>query len=134
MNTRIVMIASALVLGLLGLIASFLPHEVLAYAGEVSTGLLPFLVQIIGALYLGFAMMNWTAKDSLIGGIYNRPVAFGNFMHFVVGAIALGKGAVALSFTTPLVLAAILYAIFAIAFAIVFFTSPVKRTDATPAA
>ena len=116
MNTRIVMIASALVLGLLGLIASFLPHEVLAYAGEVSTGLLPFLVQIIGALYLGFAMMNWTASCA-------EQVA-----------MALGKGAVALSFTTPLVLAAILYAIFAIAFAIVFFTSPVKRTDATPAA
>ena len=127
------MAASALVMAILGLIASFLPQEVLAQAGEQSTGLLPFVVQIIGALYLGFAMMNWMAKDSLLGGIYNRPVAMGNFLHFTVGALALGKGAVAMSFTTPLVASSILYAIFAIAFAAVFFTSPVKRTDA-PAA
>ena len=122
--------ASALVMAVLGLIASFLPQEVLAHAGEQSTGLVPFIVQVTGALYLGFAMTNWMAKDSLIGGIYNRPVAVGNFIHFTVGAIALTKGAVAMSFTTPLVVAAILYAIFAIAFAAVFFMSPVKRSDA----
>ena len=31
------------------------------------------------------------AKESLIGGIYNRPIAIGNFMHFAVGAMALIK-------------------------------------------
>lgn len=129
MNTKILLAASAVVMGLLGAGASFAPHETLAFAGEQSTGLLPLVVQVIGALYLGFAMTNWMAKDSLIGGIYNRPLALGNFVHFTVGAFALGKGAAAASFDTTTVGFAALYAVFAIAFALLFFTSPVKRSD-----
>ena len=30
-------------------------------------------------------------KGSLIGGIYNRPIALGNLLHFVVGSIELVK-------------------------------------------
>lgn len=129
MNTKILMGASAVVMGLLGAGASFAPHETLAFAGEPSNGLLPLVVQITGALYIGFAMMNWMAKDSLIGGIYNRPLAIGNFVHFTVAGIALGKAAVVASFNTTVVVFAVLYALFAIAFAMLFFTSPVKRSD-----
>ena len=93
MNRKIIMVASALVLALSGLAATFAPHEILSYFGMPADGTLPLLVQLIGALYLSFAMMNWIAKDSLIGGIYNRPVAIANLLHFVMGALALGKAA-----------------------------------------
>ena len=83
------MTASALVMGALGLAATFLPQEIAAYLGASTT--LPLLIQILGALYLGFAMLNWMARTSLIGGIYSRPVASGNLVHFVVGALALAK-------------------------------------------
>jgi hypothetical protein len=119
-----IMAASAIVLALAGLAATFAPHELLEYLGAASDGALPLLVQITGALYLAFAMLNWTAKDSLIGGIYNRPVAIGNFLHFVMGALALGKAAVAMQFLLPV---AAVYTLFAIAFAWVMFTSPVQR-------
>jgi hypothetical protein len=41
------------------------------------------------ALYLGFTMLNWMVKGSLITGIYNQPIAVGNFMDFGVGVRAL---------------------------------------------
>lgn len=123
------MTASAVVMALLGAGASFAPHETLAFAGEQSTGLLPLVVQLIGALYLGFAFVNWMARESLIGGIYNRPVAVGNFMHFTVGAFALGKAAAAASFDATVVAFAVVYTLFAFGFAMVFFSSPVKRNE-----
>jgi hypothetical protein len=129
MSTRLVMIVSAVFMGLTGVAASFLPHEVLQYAGEEVNGSLPVVVQLLGALYIGFAMMNWMAKDSLIGGIYNRPLAIGNFVHFLAGALALVKVAVRQPFSTPLVVLTVVYAVLAAGFAYVFFTSPVKRTD-----
>lgn len=124
MKTRLVMTASALVMGALGLAATFLPQEIAAYLGASAT--LPLLIQVVGALYVGFAMLNWTAKDGLIGGIYNRPIAIGNLVHFVIAALALAKGAFANPATPMLLPFAIGYAIFAIAFAWIFFTSPVK--------
>jgi hypothetical protein len=85
------------------------------------------ILQIAGALYFGFAMINWTAKGNLIGGIYSRPVAIGNFAHFLIGALALIK----LSFKTPaphfVWIAAIIYSIFALLFGYVFFTNPVMK-------
>ena len=50
-----------------------------------------FGAQACGVLYLGFAILNWMAKDDLIGGIYSRPVAMGNFLHFFTIAMALVK-------------------------------------------
>lgn len=120
--TRLVMGGSAVAMGLAGLAGTFAPHELLRFAGLSATGAFPVLVQLTAALYLGFAMLNWMARDSLIGGIYNRPVAIGNLVHFVVGALALLKYAAAAPLT-------IVYALFALAFAKVVFTSPVKRTS-----
>jgi uncharacterized integral membrane protein len=129
MNRKIIMVASAFVLALSGLAATFAPHEILSYFGMPAGGTLPLLVQLIGALYLSFAMMNWTAKDSLIGGIYNRPVAIANLLHFVMGALALGKAAAGLPVIVPV---AIVYAVFGLAFAWVFFTSPVQSATDRP--
>jgi len=113
-------------MGLAGLACSFLPHELLQFFGVVPSGVLPVIVQLLGALYFSFAMVNWTARGSLIGGIYNRPVALGNLTHFVVGALALVKTGLA-GDAQPLTFVAIVYALFAIAFTLLFFRSPVQR-------
>jgi hypothetical protein len=119
--------ASALAMGLAGIAGSFLPHELLVRMGVPAAGLLPTLVQLYGALLLGFAAVNWMAKDSLIGGIYNRPVALGNLLHFATGAITLVKFVIG-GGTTPMfvIIATVLYVAFAAAFAVVVFGSPVK--------
>ncbi len=81
------------------------------------------VLQIVGALYFGFAMLNWMSKANLIGGIYNRPVAVGNLTHFFIAALALLK----LSAKNPVLIGvAVIYSIFAIVFGYILFTHPVK--------
>lgn len=127
MKTKILMSASSLFLAFLGLFASFLPQEILARLGAPADAALPLLVQIGGALYVGFAMVNWMAKGSLIGGIYSRPVAMGNLAHFGIGAIVLVKGLLA-GQTDPVVwVGCAVYSVFAVWFALVAF-SPAKTT------
>lgn len=67
MNTKYLMMVSSVFMGLAGLSATFLPAEILNYIGLNSTVLSTLLIQITGALYLGFALMNWMAKTVLIG-------------------------------------------------------------------
>jgi hypothetical protein len=121
MNTKFLMGSSALVMAALGVGATFLPQEIVASLGGGSGRTLPLLVQILGAAYLGFAMLNWMAKESLIGGIYSRPVSMGNFLHFAIAGIALVK-AVAAGERALIVLACTaIYAVFALAFGAVVF-------------
>ena len=60
--------------------------------------------------------MNWTAKDSAIGGIYARPVSLGNFAHFFSGTLILAKYSLVNEFNATILLALIVYAAFAIIF------------------
>lgn len=133
MPTNLLLTTSAVVLAAAGIATTFLPHELLRAAGATPSGFLPVLVQLLGALLFAFAMVNWTARGSLIGGIYNRPVAIGNLTHFVIGALGLVKAALA---TRPADVfwwtVTAVYILFAVAFTLVFFRSPVTpaRGDA----
>ena len=91
MNTKLLLTACAVIFGIIGLALSFLPNEIALFLNGKSDVISTILLQLIGALYLGFAMINWMAKGSIIGGIYNKPIAVGNFMHFGVGVFALMK-------------------------------------------
>jgi len=129
MNTKILMSASAVIMGGAGIVMSFAPDEILSGVGIIDVASAErLLVQLAGAVYFGFAMVNWTAKANLIGGIYSRPVAIGNFAHFVVGALALSKGYFSEKDNTVLIVT-IAYVIFAILFGMVLFTHPVRKTD-----
>lgn len=114
-----------------GILFQFVPHEVLNIFNVSSNGIVPLLVQMIGAMYLGFAMMNWMAKSILIGGIYARPLAMGNLLHFTIGALALLKFAFSVPTLLNIWIAAIIYSILAILFGIVLFTHPQRSNVAT---
>ena len=125
------MIFSALFLACTGISLTFLPAEIAGYINsDVSTPLL-ILFQILGALYLAFAMLNWMAKESVIGGIYNRPIAIANFTHFLIGGLALIK-VVSKDDSLPVgfPIVAGVYALFAILFGVIFYTHPVKSQQA----
>jgi hypothetical protein len=83
------MMSSAAFLGALGVAASFMPQEILQRVGASPDRVTTAIVQIAGALYFGFAMLNWMAKGMLLGGIYGRPIVLANLTHFAVGAIGL---------------------------------------------
>lgn len=131
MNTKILMIATALYLGIAGLGLTFLPEEIANFFGGDSNRTFILALQILGALYLGFGMMNWMARKSTIGGIYSRPLVFGNLLHFVVSAFALIKMVGKYSETqfTVMIAITILYSIFALGFGYVLRTSPIKSKD-----
>jgi hypothetical protein len=127
MNNKFLMAASAGVMGILGISASFFPKEILTMAELSPNIILNLFIQIIGALYVGFAVMNWMAKTVLIGGIYARPLAMGNFAHFMIAAIALIKAVINNTVPQYLWILAVIYSAFAVWFGIVLFTHPGKK-------
>jgi hypothetical protein len=107
------MVASAIALGIAGLAVSFVPVEFLGLLGVAVAEPMPVLMNLMGGLYLGLALVNWMAKDNMIGGIYSRPVAMGNFLHFFVGALSLAKHQLSGDVSAILVGALVVYGIFA---------------------
>jgi len=128
MNTKLLMRLSALFMAGLGVGASFLPQEIDTHLGGRGAFHAVLILQIAGALYLSFAILNWMAKDVLIGGIYSRPLALGNFFHFAVVSITLLKALAAGSRATEITAAAAIYFLFALWFGRVLFTSPSPST------
>ncbi len=124
MHTRILMIASAALMAIIGLAASFTPQEVLGLHGTVPDNATVLLVQMAGAVYLGFAMLNWAARGILIGGCHARPISLGNFLHFMMVAITLIKAAIEFA-VVPLGVSAAVFSVFAIWFGLVVFRPPV---------
>jgi len=125
MNTKILMISSALFLAIIGILLSFLPNEIVDYLNVQPSIITILFLKILSALYLGFGILNWMAKGTLIGGIYNRPIAIGNLMHFGVGAITLVKVVSKIqSYSEIIISLTVVYVIFAILFTYVFRTNP----------
>lgn len=132
MNMKIVLISSCIFLGISGAILTFMPDEIISSLNITTNSISTLSFQLLGALYLGFAMLNWMAKGTLIGGIYNKPLVVGNFMHFGVGAFALIKLIPKIQIHSELIIAlAIVYASLAMLFAYVFRTNPAKTEKTT---
>lgn len=110
------MVASSLFLGGLGLFALFAPEELLKILSLPQINPLPVVIQIMGALYLSFALMNWTVKDSIIGGVYLRPISLANFAHFIMGALTLVKYQLSSAVNESLWGVLVVYTVFALIF------------------
>lgn len=128
MNTKLLMIASAILMGLMGIAFSFMPGDILELLGQVPNKTLTLTLQLTGALYIGFAMTNWMAKTLLIGGIYARPLCAGNFFHFFIAGLTLVKASLNNNiFSVYILIVTIFYLIFSISFGYIFFTHPVIK-------
>ena len=127
MNTKLIMTLSAIFLGLLGLSLSFFPGEIDAYINDTPNTSSTLFLQLLSAVYLGFSLMNWMAKSSRIGGIYNRPIAIGNFMHYTVGALALMKIVSGIELHKEVFISAtVIYTVFAACYAYIFMYNPAE--------
>lgn len=116
------MVLSAALMAAAGLTLTFLPGEILA--ARAAPAQLAVLLQVCGALYAGFAMLNWTARGQMLGGIYGRPIVVANLLHFVAGGLAILKGRPVGAAGAA---AALVYAAFAAWFGLVLFSSPHGR-------
>lgn len=127
MNPRLLMTVTAALLAIAGVACSFVPQELLGLVGATASPALVLGVQALGAAWLGFALLDWNARGAPFGGIYGRPVALGNFLHFAVIALALTKAAFAMPTLAMLATTAIA-ATLATAFGAVIF-GPAPRAD-----
>jgi hypothetical protein len=114
-------------MAVLGIGITFLPQELLAHVGVRSEGAPVLLMQMLGALYLGFAALNWMNRGSHLGGVYGRPITLANFVAFAVAAVALLKGAIALRFPLEVTAMAAIYSVFGVWFGLVLFTHPASE-------
>lgn len=128
----ILMLTSASFNGILGIVFSFFPQEVLAQLGESIGPLTTLALQILGAFYMGLALMNYTGKKAVIGGIYNRPLQMGNTVYCSIAAITLIKYMAGQSFiiTPAIMVVSLTYVLLAVSFLKLLFTSPVKESNA----
>jgi hypothetical protein len=130
MNTKLLMSLSAVFMAALGGAATFMPQEILTRFGCPCGGAGVLVIQVLGALYLGFAMLNWMARSNLIGGIYSRPVAIGNLIHFAAVAITLLKAVAGGSLRTrEMIVACVVYSALAVWFGLVVFTHPIAKSE-----
>ncbi|WP_226998890.1 hypothetical protein [Flavisolibacter tropicus] len=130
-NTKLVMTASAIILAAIGLTLTFFPAEIAGYIESSVSKTNQLTFQVLGALYFAFATLNWMAKDSVIGGIYNRPISIANLTHFLVGGLALIKlvfNNTSLPITIQLLTG--VYTLFAILFGYIFYNNPVPAKKA----
>ena len=127
LNTKLLMTVTSLFLALAGATCLFAPAELAAALGLPISASLSVFVQLAGALYLAFALTNWAAKGSMIGGIYSRPLSIGNLFHFTVGTFSLLKYTLSQGLHLPAAIALAIYVLFAALFTyLVFGFSPGK--------
>jgi len=120
------MMKSAILMAIIGLIAVFLPEELLVYFGSKPETFVVVVVQITGALYLGFAILNFYSRSKIIGGIYSRPIVIANLIHFTIVALMLLKELFN-GLSVELVVGALIYSVFALWFGFVMYSNPLKK-------
>ena len=127
MNSKYLMSAAAIVLGLGGISCIFLPNEIcrlLIQGGGDREGL---IVQLVGAGFLGFAALDWVSRGALLGGIYGRPVVGANYTHFFIGTLLLLREAVRQPGSLVSWCTLAVYTLFAAGFAMLFFGPPPRK-------
>lgn len=127
MNTKVLMTLSAAIMGVAGILLTFLPEELLGYISSGEPNPLTLILQILGALYFAFAMLNWMARGNIIGGIYSRPIAIGNVTHFFIGSMALLNSESEHN-SVFIWVAGVVYLALAISFGFVLFNHPGKES------
>lgn len=125
-GSRNLMQASAVFMAVIGLALTFAPQEILQHLDSDATAWEMTLAQLCGALYCGFALMNWMAKGATLGGIYGRPIVIGNLVHFTMGALVVLKMRSAPPSAPAQWSLAGMYLVFAMLFTYVMFTHPGK--------
>ena len=125
------MTLSAFALAVTGLGLTFMPAEIAMYLHMMPAMHYQLLLQLLGALYFSFAMLNWMAKGSIIGGIYNKPISLANSTHFFIGGMALVKYHLKNPGMPPsLWILTAIYIVFAVLFGIISFRHPLSPEPA----
>lgn len=115
-TSRVVILGTTVVLGVIGIALIFAPMEIAAGIGAADPRGAALLLQLYGAALFGLAMTGWLVRHSVIGGIFGRSYVVGNAAHSFIGAMALIRPALAHGASPVLVGLTIIYWVLAVAF------------------
>ena len=121
MKSKPVMIVSSVGFVVIGFMLLSAPDNVLATGEQASGKLSLLLVQLFGASLMGCGYLNWLARGIVIGGIYGRPLAVGNFIHGLIGFGILMKGVSAGMNTYAVWILLVWYFLYAAGFSVLLF-------------
>ena len=126
--SRWILVSSGLVLALSGAGLLFMPQEIAAFLGGSATAATLLLAQLLGCALFALGLIDWNSRANLMGGIYGRPLALGNFFFFAIAAVSMGRELAHLP--RGVIGAEVGLAAFAVAFGwILFLADPVKARD-----
>ena len=123
-TSQTVLGSSSIILAASGLALTFFPDELAESINLPEGASVKLLIQTIEAMYFAFAMLNWMSRRSLIGGIYNRPIAIANMTHFMMVGIALTKLMLSKGLPQSFWLVTLIYVVYALIFGWLLFTTP----------
>ena len=128
-NTAHLMRASAFVLMLAGIALLFASDDILPRVIPEFPARGAWLGQLLGGAWLGTAALNWLNRGGRLGGIYGRPVVLANTVLYFVSAMALLKIVVLPHPSPVVVIATIVFVVFAALYGWLMFGGPVSRID-----
>lgn len=123
MNTRLFMASQAGILGSTGILLLFVPEWI---AGGLEGGTVPayFWTQVAAAGTLAFAAQNWFGRSAIYGGIYGKPIVFGNLVFGIVTSMALLKMILGDGGSAQMMVLLLIYGQFAAGYALLLFRGP----------
>lgn len=80
---------SAAVLATAGLLLLFAADEIMPRVVIGFPASAAWVAELAAAGYLGLAMLNWTSRSALLGGVYGRPIVLANALCYFVSAMTL---------------------------------------------
>ena len=106
---------SAVYLGGLGLAFLFASDALLPRLIPGFPPAAAWLGQLLAAAWLAAAALNWNGRNTVLGGVYGRPLVNMNLLMYFIGALALAKGGtgtlLASLLTAPMSLFALVYGV-----------------------
>ena len=93
LSNKTVLSALAVFMFLQGMWATFFSREILAVFRWRQDLLPELLMQMLGALQLGWGMLNYMCRNHRFGGIFGRPLLLANLAIFSVSGMALVRAA-----------------------------------------
>ena len=92
-----------------------------------------WLGQLVASAWLAVAMLNWSQRSRLLGGIHGRPIVLTNFALYFIGALVLVRAAREPGSAATLWWVAAPAALLAVAYGALLFRGPFDPLDGSRA-
>jgi hypothetical protein len=123
-TSNVITTISALVLAVGGIVLLFGAQEILVRMLPGTTAGTAVLGQLVAAGWLAIAGLNWNQRQTIVGGIYGRPMVLANFALYMVTAFSLAHPAMAGGAPRVFGPLAVLFGAFALLYAMLLLRGP----------